>query len=89
MDENNPRIKEHCCQNGLACVFENGYVTMMKGTWKIRVLPASKENSPDFEGKQCIISTTAFRLYCLLSLYRDINIDDIRTGLQTFIPSKV
>lgn len=40
MDENNPRIKAHCANHGLACVYENGYVTIMKGTWKIRVLPA-------------------------------------------------
>ena len=37
MDENNPRIKEHCAGGGYAAVYENGYVTIMKGNWKIRV----------------------------------------------------
>ncbi len=37
MDENNKRIKEHCKKGGMAAVFENGYVTVMKGSWKIRV----------------------------------------------------
>ena len=27
MDENNPRIKEHCAEGGLAAVFENGFMT--------------------------------------------------------------
>src|SRR5687767_1979 len=38
MDEHNPRIREHAAGNGLSCVFENGYITLMKGAWKIRVL---------------------------------------------------
>ncbi len=28
MDENNPRIKEHCDEGGLAAVFENGFITI-------------------------------------------------------------
>src|SRR5262245_35037110 len=50
MDENNPRIKRHCNDGGLAAVFENGYVTIMKGNWKIRVMQV--RNIPlTFEGK--------------------------------------
>ncbi|MGI8637033.1 MAG: cyanophycin synthetase, partial [Segetibacter sp.] len=37
MDENNERIKDHCDNGGYASVFENGYVSILKGTWKIRV----------------------------------------------------
>ncbi len=37
MDENNKRIKQHCRKGGMAAVYENGYVTIMKGNWKIRV----------------------------------------------------
>src|SRR5215470_8400442 len=50
MDEDNPRIKRHCSGNGLSCVYENGYVTIMKSNWKIRVLHV--KNIPiTFEGK--------------------------------------
>ena len=42
MDENNPRIKEHCSKGGLATVFENGYVSILKGTWKIRVMQGER-----------------------------------------------
>src|SRR5690349_5745626 len=34
MDENNPRIRSHCALGGYAAVFENGYVSILKGTWK-------------------------------------------------------
>jgi cyanophycin synthetase len=86
MDENNPRIKEHAAENGLSCVYENGYVTLMKGSWKIRVLHV--KNIPlTFEGKA--IHNIQNCLPAILStyLFRDITIEDIRTGLQTFVPS--
>ena len=34
MDENNPRIKKHCNNGGLAAISENGFVTICKGNWK-------------------------------------------------------
>ncbi|MCG9878993.1 MAG: cyanophycin synthetase, partial [Bacteroidia bacterium] len=37
MDENNPLVQTHMKAGGLAAIFENGYVTICKGTWKIRV----------------------------------------------------
>ncbi len=87
MDENNPRIKEHCAGHGLACVFENGFITIMKGTWKIRVLPA-RDIPLTFEGKAVHNINNCLPAVLAAYLYRDINIDDIRTGLQTFIPSE-
>jgi cyanophycin synthetase len=87
MDENNPRIKEHCAGHGLACVYENGYITIMKGTWKIRVLPA-RDIPLTFEAKAMHNINNCLPAVLSTYLYRDINIDDIRTGLQTFIPSE-
>jgi cyanophycin synthetase len=86
MDENNPRIKKHCGDGGLATVFENGYVTIMKGNWKVRVLPV-KSIPVTYEGKA--IHNIANCLAAVLSVYlfRDITIEDIRSGLQTFLPS--
>lgn len=87
MDENNPRIKEHAKANGLACVYENGYVTIMKGTWKIRVLPA-REIPLTYEGKAIHNINNCLPAVLSCYLFRDITIEDIRTGLQTFIPSE-
>jgi cyanophycin synthetase len=87
MDENNPRIKEHAAENGLSCVFENGYITLMKGGWKIRVLPA--KNIPlTFDGKAAHNVMNCLAAVLSTYLFRDITIEDIRTGLQTFVPSE-
>ena len=87
MDETNPRIKKHCEGNGLACIYENGYVTIMKGNWKIRVLPA--RNIPlTYEGKAIHNINNCLPAVMAAYLFRDITIEDIRSGLQTFIPSE-
>lgn len=87
MDENNPRIKDHCNNNGLACVYENGYVTIMKGNWKIRVL-AARDIPLTYEAKAVHNINNCLPAVLSAYLFRDITIDDIRTGLQTFIPSE-
>ena len=87
MDENNPRIKAHCAEHGLACVYENGYVTIMKGTWKIRVL-AARDIPLTYEGKAVHNINNCLPAVLSSYLFRDITIDDIKTGLQTFIPSE-
>src|SRR5258706_3365600 len=87
MEEKNPRLKEHAAENGLSCVYENGYVTIMKGSWKIRVLPV--KNIPlTFEGKAIHNINNCLPAVLAAYLFRDITIEDIRTGLQTFIPSE-
>lgn len=85
IDENNPRIKEHCAKNGLAAVYEHGYVTILKGGWKIRVEKVT--NIPiTFSGKAEFNIMNV--LGAILAVYvRDFKIDDIRQALQTFIPS--
>ena len=86
MDENNPRIMEHCKKGGYAAVFENGYITIMKGTWKIRVIKVS-EVPLTYGGKA--VHNIMNCLPAVLSAYfwRNIGIEDIKLALQTFIPS--
>jgi len=86
MDENNPRIKKHCAKGGLAAVFENGYVSIMKGTWKIRVMPV-KDIPLTFEGKAIHNVQNCLPSVLATYLFRDITIEDIRAALSTFIPS--
>jgi cyanophycin synthetase len=86
MDEHNPRIIAHCKKGGHAAVYENGYVTIMKGTWKIRIEKVS--NIPITYGGKALhnIMNT---LPAILStyLYRNIKVADIKLALETFIPS--
>lgn len=87
MDENNPRIKEHCAAGGLASVYENGFVTIMKGNWKIRVM-AAKDIPLTYEGKAVHNIANCLPAVLATYLYRDITIDDIKLGLQTFMPGE-
>ncbi len=86
MDENNPRIKEHCKKGGLAAVFENDYISILKGTWKIRVI--NVHDVPiTFEGKALHNISNCLPAVMAAYLYRDISIDDIRSALLSFVPS--
>ena len=86
MDENNPRIVKHAKDGGYAAVFENGYITIMKGTWKIRVIKVT-DVPVTYAGKA--LHNIMNCLPAVLSTYfwRNIEIEDIRLALQTFIPS--
>ena len=86
MDENNPRIKQHCTNGGYAVVYENDYVTILKGTWKIRVLKV-RDIPITFEGKAVHNIMNTLPAVLAAYLFRDISIEDIRTGLCTFVPS--
>ncbi|HEX6179626.1 MAG TPA: Mur ligase family protein, partial [Chitinophagaceae bacterium] len=86
MDENNPRIKRHCADGGLATVFENGYISILKGTWKIRVLPV-KDIPLTYEGKAVHNINNCLPAVLATYLFRDISIEDIRSALQSFVPS--
>ncbi|MEX1202405.1 MAG: cyanophycin synthetase [Ferruginibacter sp.] len=86
MDENNTRIKQHCKKGGLAAVFENGYISILKGTWKIRVIHV-KDVPITFEGKALHNIANCLPAVMAAYLYRDITIEDIRSALMSFIPS--
>ncbi|HLX90835.1 MAG TPA: cyanophycin synthetase [Puia sp.] len=88
MDENNPRIKTHCSKGGIAAVYENGYISLLKGTWKIRIEKVS-EIPLTFGGRA--VHNIMNTLPAVLStyLFRNIKVEDIRLALQTFIPSPV
>jgi cyanophycin synthetase len=86
MDENNPRIIEHCKNGGYASVFENGYITIMKGTWKIRVIRVA-EVPITYGGKATHNIMNCLPAVLSTYLWRNISIDDIKLALQTFVPS--
>jgi cyanophycin synthetase len=85
MDENNPVIVEHCKKGGTAAIYENGYITIKKGDWKIRVdkvthIPLTFGGSVEFMIQNVLAATLA----TFLCGYK---IEDIRMSLETFIPS--
>lgn len=85
MDEQNPRIKAHCERGGLATIFENGYITICKGTWKIRVEKAV--NIPLTHSGRAIFMIQNILPAVLAGFIRGFKIEDMRLALNTFTPS--
>ena len=86
MDENSKRIREHCKKGGLASVYENGYVTIMKGTWKIRIHKVA-DIPITYGGKATHNIMNTLPAVLATYLYRNIRVDDIKGALETFVPS--
>ncbi|CAN5665396.1 cyanophycin synthetase [soil metagenome] len=85
MEENNSHIKRHCSRGGIACVFENNYITILKGTWKHRIekvinIPLTYGGKAAFMIQNVLAATLATYLHGLTS-------EDIKFGLTTFVPS--
>ena len=85
MDENNPRIKKHCNNGGLAAISENGFVTICKGNWKIRI--DKIVNIPLTYGGKASFNVQNVLAAVLSAFVNDFKIEDIRVALETFIPS--
>ncbi|MBM3160718.1 MAG: cyanophycin synthetase [Bacteroidetes bacterium] len=84
MDENAPSITEHCRKGGVACVYENGFVTIKKGEWKFRVerathIPLTMNGKAKFMIANVLAATLA-------SYLNGFKTEDIKLSLTTFIP---
>jgi len=87
MDEKNVHVKEHCANGGIAAIYENGYVTINKGGWKIRIDKVI--NMPlTFEGTAVFMIQNILPA-ALTGFLRNVKIEELRLALQTFIPSPV
>ncbi|MGK0366844.1 MAG: cyanophycin synthetase, partial [Saprospiraceae bacterium] len=85
MDENNDRIKRHAARNGLSAIYENGFVTICKGTWKMRV--AKVVNIPlTFGGKARFMIQNVLPAV-LTGFVRGFDLRDIKMAIESFIPS--
>lgn len=85
MDENNSHIKSMAKVGGISAVYENGFITICRGEWKIRVIKAV--NVPlTFGGKATFMIQNV--LPAVLTAYiKGFSIEDIKVALETFIPS--
>ena len=84
MDENAPAIVEHCKKGGIACVYENGFITIKKGEWKFRVerathIPLTMNGKAKFMIANVLAATLAASVY-------GFKTEDIKLSLTTFIP---
>src|SRR5690554_660413 len=85
MDEENPRIKALQKLGGITAIYENGYVTLCRGTWKMRVMKA--ENIPlTFGGKAHFMIQNILPAIIAANV-QGISIEDMKMALESFIPS--
>lgn len=84
-DERNLRIQEHARQGGLSAICENGYITICKGEWKLRVTKAV--NIPMTFGGKATFMIQNILPAVLTGIINKFTIDDIKSALETFIPS--
>ena len=84
MNEDNQNISEHCRKGGVAAVYENGFITIRKGDWKIRVeratlVPITMGGKARFMIANTLAATLASYLH-------GFKTEDIKIALTTFIP---
>ena len=87
LDENNPHIKKFAKAGKVTCVYEEGFVTIKKGDWKIRIIkaiaiPITMEAKAKFMISNVLAASLATYLH-------GFAIEDIANSLRTFIPSPV
>jgi cyanophycin synthetase len=85
MDENNPKVQQFAKEGKIVAVYENGYITIKKGEWKIRVerathVPLTLGGKAKFMIANALAATLASYLW-------GFKTEDISLSLQTFIPS--
>ncbi|NBL66060.1 cyanophycin synthetase [Flavobacterium sp. NST-5] len=85
MDEENPLIKKLGKEGKTVAIYENGFITIKKGDWKIRVekamhIPLTLGGKAKFMIANVLAATLASYLY-------GFKTEDISLSLQTFIPS--
>ena len=85
MNENNKHIKAHMKKGGIAAIYENGFITVSKGEWKMRIVKAV--NVPlTFDGRAIFMIQNI--LPAVLTGYlKGFPLQDIKIALETFIPS--
>jgi len=85
MDEENTRVRALQRRGGLTAIFENGYVTICKGQWKMRVMKV--ENIPLTYGGKAKFMIQNVLAAILAANVHGISIEDMKVALETFRPS--
>jgi cyanophycin synthetase len=82
LDPSNPVIRQHIAQGGLAAVYENGYLSILKGDWTIRIEQAI--NVPVTLGGRANFMIANALAASLATFAQGIAIEHIRTALASF-----
>ena len=85
MNEHSPRIQEHVEAGGVAAVYEEGYVTIYRNSYKLRIdraaeFPITFGGRAGFNIENCLAAALA-------GFLAGFDKDDIKTAMRTFVPS--
>ncbi|NJO86273.1 MAG: hypothetical protein HC818_06800, partial [Synechococcaceae cyanobacterium RM1_1_27] len=85
MDPSNPVVQHHIASGGTAAVYEEGYISILKRGWKLRIekvtnIPLTLSGKASFMIQNALAATLATFLH-------GVSIDDIRVALGTFTSS--
>ena len=84
MDENNPKARELSKEGKIVAVYENGFITIKRGEWKIRVERAT--HIPLTMGGKAKFMIANVLAAALAGYLHGFKTEDISLSLQTFIP---
>ena len=85
LDEENPVAKRLSKEGKIVAVYENGYITIKKGEWKIRIEKAT--HVPLTLGGKARFMIANVLAASLAGYLQGFKIEDLSLSLQTFIPS--
>ncbi|MCE2712940.1 MAG: cyanophycin synthetase [Cryomorphaceae bacterium] len=85
LNEENPRIKALQRKGGITAIYENGYVTICRGEWKMRVMKAS-EIPLTYGGKAEFMIQNVLPAVLSANI-QGVSIEDMKAGLESFLPS--
>ncbi|MFO0494950.1 MAG: cyanophycin synthetase, partial [Flavobacteriia bacterium] len=85
LNEENPRIKALQRKGGITAIYENGYVTICRGEWKMRVMRA--EEIPLTYGGKAEFMIQNVLPAVLAANIQGVSIEDMKAGLESFLPS--
>ena len=82
MDESHKNIQRQARRGRISCVYENGYVTILKGKWKVRIeravnIPVTYGGRAEFMIQNVLAATLA-------AFVHGVSIEAIRVALTTF-----
>ena len=85
MNPDNQIILEHIRRDGLAAIYEDGYLSILEADWKLRIEKATK--CPVTMGGMAPFMIANALAACLAAFCQGVDIETIRRGIRTFNPS--
>ncbi|CCQ61769.1 Cyanophycin synthase [Crocosphaera watsonii WH 0401] len=85
MNPDNEIIENHLRRDGLAAVYENGYLSILEGQFTLRIEEAV--NIPMTMGGMAPFMIANALAACLAAFSQGVDIEDIRQGVRTFTAS--